>query len=78
MILEDITDIECSICTDSESYHSSEAYFIFTETLMMERALAGGKGGAQWGKEKTQSSLKALHLKGRNVFLCLLIIFPLG
>ena len=43
MILEDITDIECSICADPVSNHSSEAYFIFTMTLMMKWISAGGK-----------------------------------
>lgn len=36
MILEDIRDIEFSICADSVSSHSSEAYFIFTVTLVMK------------------------------------------
>lgn len=31
-------------------------------------ALAGEKGGAQWGNGKAQSSWRALHLKCRNVF----------
>lgn len=49
MILQDITDIESSICTDPVSNHSSQAYFIFTMTLMMKWTLAGGKGGGGWG-----------------------------
>lgn len=48
MILEDITDIECSICTDPVSNHSSEAYFIFTMGLVMKWTMSAGKGGG-WG-----------------------------
>lgn len=48
MIWEDITDIECSICANPVSNHSSEAYFIFTVTLVLKWTMAGGKGGG-WG-----------------------------
>lgn len=48
MILADITHTECSICADPVSNHSSEAYFIFTMTLVMKWNMAGGKGGG-WG-----------------------------
>lgn len=37
-----------------------------------------GKGRERIKESEAESSLRALHLKGRNVFLCLLIIFPLG
>lgn len=80
MILEDITDIECSICADPVSNHSSEAYFIFAVKPVMKWPVAGGRGGGWggikrvWGREEPEGFAS----EGQECFLVPLDYFSSG
>lgn len=79
MILEDITDIECSICTDPVSNHSSETYFIFTMTPVMRWAMAGGKRGVWGGIKRVEGGEKPEgSSEGQECFLVPLDYFSSG
>lgn len=80
MILEDITDIECLICSDSVGNRSSEAYFICFVTLVMKWTLAAWKRGRWrgmtrvWGREQPEGFAS----EGQECFLKPLDYFSSG